>query len=713
MRRTLLLVIAATVLAMPLVGLAQIYPPRPGVEIPRAYFDRVREDRTAFQFQRAWIQKVQRIKENREGYIAQRGFYHRQLLAPGQEQQFTVTGTVQVPVFMVKYSNTGADPYPISTMQTKLFDGPFTPQTLTDYYDEVSYGDLNMTGTVYGWTTLANVDTYYEGGCQGLCGSAKVGELIVEALTAHDPAVDFGIYDNDGPDGVPNSGDDDGYVDFAAFVHPEAGAECGNSNIWSHRWGLSGWGGVYTSDDDAAGGGKIKVDDYVIQPAYNCGGATVIDIGVFCHEFGHALSLPDLYDTNGGSAGIGHWGLMGSGSWNSVTQPAHMCAWSKADLGWSNVVVVEGKKQPYTIENVELNREVYRLNVADERWRRMTPCAISGSASMRCGLTAAEGTARGWAQGDGYGNEWIEKVSRDFGYDGSNPVTLQYDYTYDSEATYDFTHIRIDVNGTVSTLVSYDGTGSGTENLDLTPYLNGSGASTYTISFEFESDPAWSDRDGGTGSFNTTCGPFVFDDLSVTGGGEAYSTDFEAREDGWCVDMSEPAEYFLVENRQPAGSDINLWGGGGLAIWHINQDVTRTGQSGNTGGTGGGLPHGVKLEQADNLDHLGSNANRGDGGDPFPGNTANSTFDNLSAPSSLGYNATSNNACVTNISANPSGVNSMTADMAGGYGLPTYVDHNPKTGDNNTAVVVTIDGAGMACGMTAELALGTVTTICC
>ncbi len=39
--------------------------------------------------------------------------------------------------------------------------------------------------------------------------------------------------------------------------------------------------------------------------------------GVFAHEMGHAaFGLPDLYDTDNSSEGLGNWSLMAGGSWN-------------------------------------------------------------------------------------------------------------------------------------------------------------------------------------------------------------------------------------------------------------------------------------------------------------------------------------------------------------------------------------------------------------
>ncbi len=62
------------------------------------------------------------------------------------------------------------------------------------------------------------------------------------------------------------------------------------------------------------------------------------EIGIFLHEIGHLLGLPDLYDTDGGSAGIGQWSMM-SGGWtlDGARTPADFDAWSKIQLGFADV----------------------------------------------------------------------------------------------------------------------------------------------------------------------------------------------------------------------------------------------------------------------------------------------------------------------------------------------------------------------------------------
>jgi M6 family metalloprotease-like protein len=703
MKRTLLWLAAAAVLAAPLAVPAQIVPPAPGVELPQSYFDQIGRDPKAFQFQKAWIEKAKRAKDAREEFFSQRhpeGMSFASLPAQIRESMM-VSGTTYVPVLMGKYSNTGADPYPVASLQTKLFAAP-PAASMTSLYDEMSYGSLNLTGTVYGWYQVSNIDTYYEGAasCSGLqesCG-AHTGEFIMEVLQLADPAVNFGTYDNDGPDGIPNSGDDDGFVDFVAIVQPEIGAECGgiyDNNLWSHRWVVGGWTpfgqSPFVTNDARTGGGLIQIWDYTIQPALgsaNGCGSGVIEIGVFCHEFGHAFGLPDLYDTNGGSAGIGHWGLMGSGNWNVPTNPSHMDAWCKSELGWIVPTEVGPVSQAYSIDNSEVNPEAYRLNVMEEKFARRDVNPITGSWSMRCMLTAAEATARSWPGGAGYGNGWDEVVVREFSYNGTNPVNLQYDYAYNSEPDYDFTYVKIDVNGTVSYLTAYDGgPASGHANIDLTPYLNGSGASSYKLVFQFTSDRAWSDEDGDFNS-SATNGAFKFDNVTVTGGGEAYSTGFETYEDGWHYDrtMNPATEYFLVENRNATGAQFDQsLHGQGLMICHVEQDVATT-TLGNSGDASNNVTRGMMLEEADNLNHLRNNTNRGDGGDIFPGTSNNTTFNSVSAPNSNSHNAVATNAEATLIGAPGA---TMTANLRGGYFAPTAASIAPNTGNNDAVVTIT------------------------
>jgi len=270
-------------------------------------------------------------------------------------------------------------------LQRKLFDGDpsLSRATIGNFYREMSYGLFTVSGTTYDWTTLSRPDTYYEGDdytdqngshhCNGMCSTAHIGDLIREALDLN-RKINWALYDNDGPDGLPNSGDDDGYVDFVAFAHAENGAECDRgTNIWSHRWSLSDWtGSAYQTNSQSAGGGFIKIDDYTIQPAYGCDGATPNDIGVFAHEFGHAFGLPDLYDTSNRGAGLGNWCLMAGGSWGgdgqSPDQPVQMSPWAKETLGWITPKDITTNLSRAPIATYEDHPDVLRLRISQTQY---------------------------------------------------------------------------------------------------------------------------------------------------------------------------------------------------------------------------------------------------------------------------------------------------------------------------------------------------------
>jgi hypothetical protein len=462
--------------------------------------------------------------------------------------------------------------------------------------------------------------------------------------------------------------------------------------MWSHRWVVQGWPNIpapIVTNDPRSGGGFIRIQDYTLQPALgstNGCGPGMNEIGVFGHEFGHAFGLPDLYDTNGGGQGIGEHGLMGSGNWQNPPNPAHMSSWSKMQLGWLGSTSVDGPIQNYNINNVEVNAQVYQLNIMEEKFNRKTFNPISGTASLHCGLPAFPASQRNWVGGAGYGNNWDEAVRRRFTYDGSNPVTLQYDASWDTEATYDFGRIKILVLGTTSTVASFDGSGSVTgANADLTPFLNGSGATEYHLIAEFTSDVAWSDEDGNY--LSGPGGPFKLDNISVTGGGESYFSDFELLEDGWCYDFTANPnkEYFLVENRNKTGAAFDQFiHGEGLFIWHVEDNVGN-----NTSGSTSILnlrPALLTVETADNLNELLLGGDRGDSGDMFPGSTNNTAFTNATSPNSKGYNTFATNVVVQSISA--PGV-TMTADMMAGRFPPTLTAITPNTGDNDQVVSIT------------------------
>jgi M6 family metalloprotease-like protein len=265
-----------------------------------------------------------------------------------------LTGSLNMPVLPIAFSNR---PSPAAATPELLHDKLFHDRTsdaysLKTYFEQMSNGNLGISGTVFPWMTTPQPDTYYENGCNGpFCQPVtQFGEMLVFGIATvsngPDAATVWAPFDNDGPDGVPNSGDDDGFVDFVTFVHPEIDGACGTSNIWAHRWTISSvnGGSPYVTQTPWEGhpGQFIKVQDYTIQSAIGGPDACsrpdlIMPIGTVAHETGHTFGIPDLYDTSDpatATEGIGEWGLMGSGNYARAYSPARMEAWSLFELGW-------------------------------------------------------------------------------------------------------------------------------------------------------------------------------------------------------------------------------------------------------------------------------------------------------------------------------------------------------------------------------------------
>lgn len=336
-------------------------PDQQGVELSPRVRQLLEQDPAAFQFRRAWKGRVHEVREQRQLLEQREGL---QLLSMEMQQAgAAVSGVLAVPVGLGLYADATA-PYPAADYEARLFGDVEGSYSVRTAFREMSLGVFEVGGTAHDWVTLPQTASYYEPSDSTDPALGRTAEFLRDVLDGMDGTVDFGQYDNDGPDGVPNSGDDDGYVDVMTFVYPNWAASCGGPGIWPHRWAYSGWwGSEYVTDDASANGGSIKVDDYTIQAGLACDGSSLMTIGTFTHEMGHALALPDLYDTDYSSAGIGHWGLMASGGWNRQNSPAHLSAWSKDFLGWVNIQTVSGSQPGTILDEVYTNGDVIRYDI--------------------------------------------------------------------------------------------------------------------------------------------------------------------------------------------------------------------------------------------------------------------------------------------------------------------------------------------------------------
>ncbi len=282
--------------------------------------------------------------------------------APIPDLQNTRTDTFVVPLLLVDFPD-HAHQYDIETFEDLMnsegtYSHPNRPGSgsFRDFYHEISYDQFDPISTVDGWYTAPEDHDYYAySDPNGYPHVLTLVRAMVDSAEAH--GMDWSQFDNDG----------DGTVDALNLIHAGAGAEQGDhSNIWSHKWSLQAANLQVQYDG-------VWINSYTMNPEIQSN--NIVAIGVISHEFGHALGLPDLYDTDYTSSGAGKLALMASGSWgtagNTPWYPSAMNAWCKTELGWSDVITLSADQAAIEVEQSYSSNLVYRIDHgmdASEYW---------------------------------------------------------------------------------------------------------------------------------------------------------------------------------------------------------------------------------------------------------------------------------------------------------------------------------------------------------
>lgn len=452
--------------------------------------------------------------------------------------------------------------------------------SMRNFYIEQSSNRYAVKGDVTDWVTVNYTEARYGRNACGSTVCSNVWNLVREGANnwyanqiaaGMTPAdVDaylsqFDVWDRYDYNGNGNFNEPDGYIDHFQIVHAGEGEETGGGaqgtdSIWSHRWyAYFNFAGVTGPSDNLLGGTKIGdtnfwIGDYTVEPEN--GG-----VGVFAHEFGHDLGLPDLYDTSGNTGGAenstGFWTLYSSGSYGASgkpadgigTKPIHMSAYEKLFLGWSNFQVVNyDQKAEMKLGPAEYNT----------KWAQQLVVLLPDKQ-----LTSTIGDPFGgsYFYHSGAGNDLDNTMTRDVALPAGS-VTFSAKVRYDIELDWDYAYLTVNgvgVNTNLSSATNPFGqnfgegiTGStGGAWVDLTADLSAYAGQTVTLGFEYWTDGAVAEA--GFGVDNLAINGSVIDDAETDTG---WTFAGFSRTTGSVIQSF--ANFYIAEYRQYAGYDASL-----------------------------------------------------------------------------------------------------------------------------------------------------------
>ncbi|MFF7922189.1 immune inhibitor A domain-containing protein [Streptomyces mirabilis] len=455
-------------------------------------------------------------------------------------------------------------------------------ESLKKYYEKQSSGRYSVDGEVTDWVKVPYNEARY-GSNKASTGAwyavqdgvtAWVADQKAAGRSDADIKADLAKYDQWDRydyDGDGNFNEPDGYIDHFQIVHAgedesAGGGAQGEDAIWAHRWYAFGTDAGATGPAGNKLGGAaigdtgIWVGDYTIQPEN--GG-----LGVYAHEYGHDLGLPDEYDTtNSAENSTGFWTLMSSGSWlgtgrNAIGDlPGDMNAWDKLQLGWLNYDTAKAA-----------TKSKHKLGVAEYNTKNKQALVVSlpDKAVTTEIVAPAQGSTQWWS---GSGNDLKNTLTRSVDLTGKSSAALTLDGWYDIEADYDYLYTEVSTDGGAN-WTAIDGTVDGQpipRDGSGKPALTGTVDAYKKLSFPLD---AYAGRkidlrfryqsDGGVALKG-----FAADEISVTADGSAlFSDNAETADAAWNAAgfsrvgasfTDDYPQYYIAENRQYVSYDKTL-----------------------------------------------------------------------------------------------------------------------------------------------------------
>lgn len=258
-------------------------------------------------------------------------------------------GAKHIPVILVQFSD-------IKFMETNTvekfnlhFNGVnYTdeggPGSVRDYFIQQSDSLFQPTFDLIGPVTLSKNAAYY--GQNNRNGNdMHDAEMIAEALT---------LSLNEGTDFTPYA--ENGAVPFVAIIYAGYGEQaCDTSMLKGTVYESTGvsntvWAKYRPSLNATNGSLTFRAALCTNEVGnYDLKGTKIDGIGTFCHEFSHAMGLPDFYGSSG-VFGLDYWDIMDYGQFVGYgVMPVGYSAYERNFMGWLDIDTLQTVKQGVTL----------------------------------------------------------------------------------------------------------------------------------------------------------------------------------------------------------------------------------------------------------------------------------------------------------------------------------------------------------------------------